>query len=151
MRLQLLFILLLAILLLVESHTTTDAASRYRQARYIRTTQGHDAALPLWKDLLEEFSTDRTAATWIASSRDSLRRQDQLVDCKDRVCQQRFIQLLKASNYSPQAIADCIFGDCYPTVMCCHVGSTLQSCRASLKTLYIVRGDGFASSCIEYD
>jgi hypothetical protein len=65
----------------------------------------------LWKDLLEEFSTDRTAATWIASSRDSLRRQDQLVDCKDRVCQQRFIQLLKASNYSPQAIADCIFGD----------------------------------------
>jgi methylase of polypeptide subunit release factors len=111
MRLQFLLSLLLAILSLAESHTTTDAASRYRQARYLRTTRGHEAAQPLWKDLLDKFHADRTAATHIASSRDSLRRQDQLIECKDRNCQRRFIQLLRESNYSPQAIADCIFGE----------------------------------------
>ena len=111
MRHQLLFLLLLAILSLVESHTTIDAASRYRQARYIRTTQGHETAQPLWKDLLDEFPSDRTAATHIASSRDSSRHQDRLIECQDRDCRQRVIQLLRESNYNPQAIADCIFGD----------------------------------------
>jgi methylase of polypeptide subunit release factors len=110
-RVQLLFSSLLVFLSLAESHTTTDAASRYRQARYIRATQGHEAAQPLWKELLKEFHADRTAATWIASSPDTLTRQDRLVECKDRDSQQSFIQLLKASNYSPQAIADCIFGE----------------------------------------
>ena len=111
MKLQFFFLLLLAILSLVDSHTTTDAASRYRQARYIRTTQGHETAQPLWKDLLDGFPSDRTAATRIASSRDSLRHQDRLIECKDTDCQQRVIQLLRESNYNPQAIADCIFAD----------------------------------------
>ena len=93
-----------------SSTTPTSMAFRYNKARYIRTIYGHDAAQPLYQEILENHNpNDRTAASRIAAHPETVDRHCRVG--KGGTGQQKLdlIQRLQTSNFHPDAIANLIF------------------------------------------
>ena len=91
----------------------------YRRARRIRTLRGHDAARPLYDDILRRNPDDRTAATHVGRSASSPRRHDRLGrDAGElgrgggaSLAQKRaFGDRLREHRYTPEDIATLVLG-----------------------------------------
>ena len=87
-----------------------DPTIAYSQARLVRTTQGHQAAVPWYQAILQQNPSDRTAATRIAASIHTPQRQQQLPYRSDATDRRAFLQLLRDSNYTTHAIHTLVFG-----------------------------------------
>jgi hypothetical protein len=78
-----------------------DVGLTYSYARHVRTQTGHEAAVPFYRDLLRTYPSDRTAATYIASSSETPSRQDASCRCYDNVSRiQEFRSILDQHNYT---------------------------------------------------
>ena len=88
--------------------------AQYAEARNTRTLKGHDAAMPLYQNLLEMNPGDRTAATRIAASPATPFRHDKacLIDdddddaSKQKTNIQMLQKMLLECNYSHTKVAD---------------------------------------------
>lgn len=111
-QMKLLFVivgLLLPLLVFALSSSLKPRLAReYAQARNVRTRLGHEASLPLYKNLLQNNPDDVTAATRIAQCPDTPFRHD--AACPHDPEQIRKLrQLLHDSNYNNRHIR-CMFG-----------------------------------------
>jgi hypothetical protein len=81
----------------------------YSEARQVRTLQGHDQALPLYREIVRLNPNDVTAATRIAADERSAKRHDRFGEGGDRIQRLRFIELLELYGFNCNSIADLVF------------------------------------------
>ena len=101
MRRNLAHPILLAALSALVPLISTFALSQqgYENARNVRLTLGHDAALPLYQQLLEEHPTDVTAASRIGACHETPQRHDASCAVVDTDKIQQLNNLLRESHY----------------------------------------------------
>lgn len=119
-----LFILLLFFLFCKAS----TLESLYTQARQIRTLEGHDAARPLYDEILTRNKNDFTAATRIARHPNSIQRHSRLGRCGTKLERLEFTNRLHALNFSPDDIAEWMFP---------NNANALNKAKASSAPLYL--------------
>ena len=83
--------------------------SLYSEARKVRTLQGHDQALPIYKEILRLNPNDVTAATRIAADERSTKRHDNFGKCGNRLQRLHFIKTLELFDFNCNSIADVVF------------------------------------------
>ena len=83
--------------------------SLYKTGRQIRALKGHDAARPLYEEILSRNRKDHTAAARIARHPDSIYRHSKLGAAGTLAQQLDFTARLQKFNYTPSAIADLVF------------------------------------------
>lgn len=79
--------------------TAAFSPQDYANARNVRLELGHEAAVPLYQQLLKENPNDMTAATRIASSVSAPSRHDASCRPLDPAKMHKLRKLLKESNY----------------------------------------------------
>lgn len=91
--------LLLPIWMTTSSVSSLSVQDSYANARNVRLQYGHDAAVPLYQEILRQNPNDITAATRIAANHKSPARHDAAccLDSPEKIHQLR--QLLQESNY----------------------------------------------------
>lgn len=124
-----------------STSTAADAADAatvglsYSHARHVRAHYGHEAAVPFYRDLLQTHPSDRTAATYIASSSETPIRQDTSCRCWDNRSRiQEFRSILDQHKYTNAHIQDVLniptklrYAKCPIYVTPLAAGTTLQS------------------------
>ena len=103
---------LLSITLIIFSfllNCSSSLQSLYSEARQVRTLQGHDQALPLYKEILRLNPNDVTAATRIAADKRSPQRHDRFGKNGDRIQHQRFTKLLRSFDFDCNSVVDLVF------------------------------------------
>jgi len=100
--------LLASVLSLILPLLTIALTQDYAHARNVRLNKGHEAAVPLYQELLQEYPTDITAATRIAACRDTPCRHDAACPVEHQKIQ-RLRTLLNDSNYDNRHIQG-VFG-----------------------------------------
>ena len=94
---------------LLNGSSSLQSQLLYSEARQVRTLQGHDQALPLYKEILRRNPNDVTAATRIAADEQSANRHDMFGKGGDRIQRLRFIELLELYGFNCNSIADLVF------------------------------------------
>lgn len=88
---------------------SSSLRSLYSKARQVRTLEGHDQALSLYREILKLNPNDVTAATRIAVDERSIKRHDEFGKGGNRIQRLRFIKLLESFDFNCNSIADLVF------------------------------------------
>ena len=84
----------------VWDNTPHHPSVSYSHARLVRAQQGHEAARPLYRELLRTDPSDMTAATYIAASSETPVRHDASCRCENRSQILELRDILDQHNYT---------------------------------------------------
>ena len=128
----------LLICLIVPSYSLNQhLGTLYAEARQVRAIYGHDAAVPLYQDiLLGNAATDLTAATRIAADQESPARQEIIGRTGNFEDRRRLGQFLESVEFTADNIADLVFDDPKKAskAKCCTAPIYLQPLKAGSPT-----------------